>query len=176
MVKIEEGKFYRTADGEKVGPMRTSRNGDAYMKGDGYRRIWNSSGVRYLGNKEAQRNNIVSEWIDDPAPDKPTGQPSRSELHYAELSHILDAAFEQAAAGKGKERHANGQRFTDQPIMTIGRRRGIGFPLGQVEKKTDEAHGMFSRGEHDKAEAELLGAINYLAAAILLIREHKAGK
>ncbi|MDX0262446.1 hypothetical protein GOC60_14785 [Sinorhizobium meliloti] len=91
---------------------------------------------------------------------------------YAPLADVLREAHAQAATGKGSERHANGKPFDQQPIMDIARRHGVGFQLGQVEKKTDEAHGMLKRGEADAAIRELLGAINYTAAAILLIREH----
>lgn len=92
---------------------------------------------------------------------------------YEPLEAILTAAMAQAALGKGSERHANGRDFVRQPIMEIGRMCGLGYPTGQAQKKTQEAVGMFNRGEHERAEAELLGAINYLAAAVLLIREAK---
>lgn len=90
---------------------------------------------------------------------------------YEPLAAALQMALDQAQAGKGKERHANGRPFDRQPIMEIGRMVGLGYPTGQAKKKTQEAVGMFNRGEPDRAVAELLGAINYLAAAILLIRE-----
>ena len=92
---------------------------------------------------------------------------------YAALSRSLSAAYNQAAAGKGKERHANGKAFDRQPIMEIARMVGPGYQLGQAMKKAQEASGMLSRNEPDRAQAELLGAINYLAAAWLLIEEGK---
>ena len=90
---------------------------------------------------------------------------------YEPLAAVLQLALDQAQAGKGKERHANGRPFDRQPIMEIGRMVGLGYPTGQAKKKTQEAIGMSNRGEPDRAVTELLGAINYLAAAILLIRE-----
>lgn len=96
-----------------------------------------------------------------------------TDSNYDDLHEILSAAYSQAAFGNGKDRHANGRPFSRQPIMEIGRMCGLGYPTGQAQKKTQEAVGMFSRGEHDRAEAEMLGAINYLAAAIMLIRESK---
>lgn len=90
---------------------------------------------------------------------------------YEALAATLQEALDQAQFGKGKERHANGQPFERQPIMEIGRMVGLGYPTGQAQKKIQEAVGMFNRDEPDRAVAELLGAINYLAAAILLIRE-----
>jgi hypothetical protein len=90
---------------------------------------------------------------------------------YAELTRALDAAIEQAAAGKGKERHANGKPFDRQPIMEIARMVGPGYQIGQAMKKGQEAMGMHARGETGRARAELLGAINYMAAAWLLLEE-----
>jgi hypothetical protein len=93
---------------------------------------------------------------------------------YAPLADVLYRALEQASAGKGAERHATANPFVEQPIMTIARSlrsAGLGFQTGQAIKKTTEAVGMVERGQHAAAERELLGAINYLAAAILFITE-----
>ena len=90
---------------------------------------------------------------------------------YAALVQALEAALNQAARGKGKERHANGKPFDQQPIMEIGRMVGPGYQIGQAMKKGQEAMTMRARGERDRARAELLGAINYMAAAWLLIGE-----
>ena len=94
--------------------------------------------------------------------------------NYDDLTHILFAALEQAEHGKGKERHAGDRDFVDQPIMTIGRRYGIGFNLGQAEKKMQEADGMLKRGEPAAFERELLGAVVYLASAVMLVRERQS--
>lgn len=94
---------------------------------------------------------------------------------YAHLSAILGDAYNQAASGKGRQRHnARNVSFDRQPIMEIGRMCGLGYPTGQAQKKTQEAVSMFNRGDRHRAEAELLGAIVYLAAAVLLIRENKS--
>jgi hypothetical protein len=90
--------------------------------------------------------------------------------HYAPLRRALDLALEQAAEGKGKERHANDKPFDQQPMMEIGRMVGHGFCLGQAIKKAQES----SRMEPDAAKRELLGAINYLAGAYLLLEEIEA--
>lgn len=42
-------------------------------------------------------------------------------MNYGRLEEVLAKAAEQASAGKGAERHADGQRFEDQPIMWIER-------------------------------------------------------
>jgi len=89
---------------------------------------------------------------------------------YQGLQRVLQLALEQASAGKGNERHANGKPFDKQPMMEISRM--IGGPAGcfyQAMKKTQEA----SRMEPDAAKREILGAINYLAGAYLLLEEIK---
>lgn len=54
-------------------------------------------------------------------------------------------------------------------MQSIAQKHGVGFLLGQADKKTFEAHGMIKRGEPTRAVHELLGAINYLAGAIIFI-------
>lgn len=90
---------------------------------------------------------------------------------YTELERVLSEAVAQAAAGKGFERHATrGERFEHQQIVQFGRWLGnTGFQVGQACKKALESH----RLPREKAKSELLGAINYLAAAVLLVEEQE---
>lgn len=83
---------------------------------------------------------------------------------YEKLAIALTAAYDQASAGKGKERHANGLPFEEQPMTTINRALGSidGF-IYQAHKKSLEA----KRLPRPRAQAELLGAINYLAGAYI---------
>ena len=61
---------------------------------------------------------------------------------YEALANVLRRAFEQASAGKGKERHANGKPFTEQPMLSINRTLGsIDGLLYQAAKKSAEARG-----------------------------------
>ncbi|PZQ95168.1 MAG: hypothetical protein DI533_20165 [Cereibacter sphaeroides] len=92
---------------------------------------------------------------------------------YAPLAEILKEAYDQSARGKGKERYANGKPFLMQPIMSIGRMVGPGYPLGQAMKKAQEAGGMYARSNTPAAVAELLGVIVYTAAAIMLMKEQE---
>jgi hypothetical protein len=96
--------------------------------------------------------------------------------NYTTLRTILDAAFNHAAIGKGKERHARDLPFDKQPMLETTRLVGPGFPLGQAIKKAGEAAGMIERDEYDAAIAECLGAINYLAGAVAWVREQKNEK
>lgn len=93
---------------------------------------------------------------------------------YTTLADILTRAYNQAAKGKGADRHANELPFDKQPMQTIAAKHGVGFLLGQADKKIAEAHGMLRRDEQDKAVHELLGAINYVAGAILFTEAQKA--
>ncbi|MEE9923753.1 MAG: hypothetical protein PBV01_10375 [Brucella anthropi] len=98
---------------------------------------------------------------------------------YESLARILGEAFVQSAFGKGKERHANDEPFDDQPINTIPKLLGdvgIGGPTNQVIKKTQEAVGMYLRGKHDAAIAEMLGVIVYAAGTIRFIETSMKSK
>lgn len=88
---------------------------------------------------------------------------------YEALAAILDEALEQASAGKGRERHANGLPFHHQPIITEALSVGLGFTAGQARKKILEAINCHDR-HPARAEADLLGAINYTAATIISMR------
>lgn len=90
---------------------------------------------------------------------------------YDRLRDVLLQAFNQAALGKGKDRHANDLVFEDQPMQTIAADHGIGFITGQARKKTEEALGMLQRGDHSAAVKEILGAMNYLAGAVIYIED-----
>lgn len=86
---------------------------------------------------------------------------------YTKLAAVFHAAYDQAARGKGKDRHASsGQPFEDQPMSAINRQLGSidGF-LYQAAKKAQEAR----RLPYGRAQAELLGAINYLAGAVIAL-------
>jgi len=86
--------------------------------------------------------------------------------NYKSLQNILQEAYLQAAEGKGKERHANGEPFEEQLICQIGR-LGLNFCLGQAVKKIVES----GRLEGERGVKELLGAINYISAEIITRRE-----
>jgi hypothetical protein len=95
---------------------------------------------------------------------------------YETLADVFSRAYEQAASGKGAERHADGKPFHEQPMQKIAERRGVGFLLGQADKKSEEAQGMMERGEHGAALRELLGAINYLAGAVIYMERRQVAE
>lgn len=86
---------------------------------------------------------------------------------YETLATVLDNALYQAQSGKGEERHANSLPFDQQPMQRLIQSYGVGFALGQAAKKGEEAQGL--QPGHDIAE--LLGAIVYLAGAIVHLQK-----
>ena len=91
---------------------------------------------------------------------------------YESLAEVLQDALEQAQSGKGKERHAAGEPFNQQEICVNTRAVGLGYPLGQARKKARESKRLFKDQGVEAGVAECLGAINYLAAAVIVMREH----
>lgn len=87
---------------------------------------------------------------------------------YISLGLVMQSALEQASKGKGRERHASeGEAYEDQIICEVARRVGLGYPLGQAVKKIYESQ----RLGGESGVAELLGAINYIATAVIVMRE-----
>lgn len=173
-------KITSTTEPNVVFPIRGIGEGGAFFRytKDGK---WNSDGTPH-GRDLIILSQLCSEldanaadhfrdvmYADDGIPQQPIimGDPD-----YATLAGILQAAHDQAANGKGAERHAEGNPFLDQPIMNIARMLGdTGGHAYQIMKKAQEAHRMVKRDQFEAAEREVLGIINYAAAMILLIRE-----
>ena len=79
--------------------------------------------------------------------------------NYTSLRAVLDEAYAQAATGKGKERHAGGQPFEDQPMQVISDMLGSNDGMAyQAIKKIREGLAM---PDPDRTVRELLGAIVY---------------
>ena len=87
------------------------------------------------------------------------------------LEHLLQA-YNQAAVGKGKERHANNLPFEQQEICQGNRELGsMDGAIFQARKKAKESKILLKLKGKEAAKAELYGAINYLCAACVLIDE-----
>lgn len=90
---------------------------------------------------------------------------------YEPLGSVLALALEQAQSGKGSQRHQVGDMpFIKQPICELARMYGVGYNFGQAAKKAHETQQLTSL---KAKQAELLGAINYLAAAYIVISEQE---
>jgi len=92
-------------------------------------------------------------------------------VNYSGLNQIFKDAYNQAANGKGKSRHAeNNEKYEQQVACEVGRRLSsnkAAGPLFQAVKKIYES----GRLDKDAAIEELLGAINYIAAAIIVLKD-----
>jgi hypothetical protein len=89
---------------------------------------------------------------------------------YFVLEEVLARAYNQAASGKGYDRHGRGAAFDVQPTQVISSMldtdAGLAF---QAIKKVNE--GM--RLEHDAKIKEMLGAINYIASIVIYMEANK---
>ena len=64
-MKIEVGKYYKTRDGQKVGPMRKTGSQYANMWfTDDEVNHWTKNGTEY--NTMPSGRDLISEWIDEP--------------------------------------------------------------------------------------------------------------
>lgn len=92
---------------------------------------------------------------------------------YKTLRQVQELAFEQAANGKGRDRHVkkSGEFFENQQICEMARRLSIDGPLYQAVKKIYEAAQMVKSDQKEAAGRELLGAMNYIAAAYIVLTE-----
>ncbi len=92
---------------------------------------------------------------------------------YERLALVLQQAFDQAAKGKGRERHANDKPFDRQPMQTVSRLLqtdgGMAF---QAIKKIQEARNLVS---HEARVRELLGAIVYVAGMVVYEEDSENG-
>lgn len=90
---------------------------------------------------------------------------------YERLAEVFCAAHDQAAIGKGADRHANALPFHEQRMQAISQL--LDSPDGmayQVCKKVVEGLGLPTL---DRKRAELLGAINYLAGIVIFLEDRE---
>jgi hypothetical protein len=125
-----------------------------------------------------QQNNQVAERPGNEQRSGATAAPANrvaAAPGYELLAAVLDEALEQAQGGKGRDRHGfSGDSFEDQTIVSINEILGsIHGQVYQICKKAIEA----TRLPPERARLDLLGAINYLAAAVIQIdRQAAAGQ
>lgn len=112
---------------------------------------------------------FTSKVSETPLPATPKAEVVNVASGYETLASVLALALDQAQSGKGKERHQVGSiPFSQQPICELARLYGVGYNFGQSAKKAHETQQLKTK---TAKQAELLGAINYLAAAYLVISE-----
>lgn len=64
-MKIESGKFYRTRDGRKVGPIVRHNSDDFTEEHDRGQLLWRADGLRYFRYNRGPTD-LVAEWTDGP--------------------------------------------------------------------------------------------------------------
>ncbi len=90
-MKTEEGKFYRTRDGQKVGPMRATpeewgygqwcwTDADDLKDVEDGNRLWDDNGLSGFGPHDEDPWDLVAEWTDT-AP-----EPARAGLPWARVA------------------------------------------------------------------------------------------
>ena len=82
------------------------------------------------------------------------------------IEDVLAAAVLQATKGKGQRHGGDTTPFLEQPWVKLYRTHGLGFLLGQADKKYHEA---LSKTDAESFEREILGAIVYLGMALLAL-------
>lgn len=82
------------------------------------------------------------------------------------VQEVLQAAVEQATKGKGQRHGGDRTPFLEQPWVRLYKTHGLGFLLGQADKKYNEALG---KGNQEDQVREILGAIVYLGMALLVL-------
>lgn len=91
---------------------------------------------------------------------------------YERLAGVLQLAYQQAAIGKGAERHANGLHFDEQRMQVISRLldspKGMAF---QACKKIAEG---IELPTHEAQVKELLGSIVYIAGMVIYLTDKKS--
>jgi len=92
---------------------------------------------------------------------------NKRDNNYETLRAVLDMAYSRASEGKGRERHAKDTPFEEQLWHDICGHHGIGFMLGQVEKKAVEQYGL----PHEKRIDELLDIIVYTSMCVIKLKE-----
>ncbi len=94
------------------------------------------------------------------------------------LKEIFEDAINQAANGKGMERHGTSEDFEKQPLYDIAKITGLRGPMYQVFKKTHEAIHCLEKGTFTKDEAytELLGALVYLGAMTHMVKNNDSSR
>lgn len=74
VLRIQQGKFYKTRDGRKVGPLGPNDGGLAdypLQDNSDWTECWTTDGRYYNDGTESQHD-LIAEWIDEPVTEAPT--------------------------------------------------------------------------------------------------------
>jgi hypothetical protein len=140
-IKIEEGKFYRTQSGEKVGPMKPSDYENwRWIVVSGNGECWNhdGSGVARTGSPD-----LIAEWLDDDTPTR-WGRMTSEEKgalllarHEGEVIEYYNLCGTWRTYGGGIERlfyDSDAYRIKPEPKREMVTLHGCGFYWEQSEQ------------------------------------------
>ncbi|MCU0803421.1 MAG: hypothetical protein MUD11_16975 [Rhodobacteraceae bacterium] len=147
-LKIEAGRFYRTRDGRKVGPMNVPPKAKYWSEivfadtknDDGGFYGWLVSGA-YFENRES-REDLIAEWTDEPAPVREVGTLAEIGARVGDVVECLDNTEVRNSYSKGG-------------YYVVGADDDLGFP---VEPDGDFGAFRIIRRAPDAAPVSILGA------------------
>lgn len=124
-LQIEEGKFYRTRNGDKVGPMRASGDVMYPWTGEtdlvsGFSKTWRRDGLFHFSSDHHSytQHDLVAEWVDEPV-----------EEQIEQAAVDLRESFNQALYGDDPNRVTK-RSVLETALQTVADR---GVPYGGVE-------------------------------------------
>lgn len=178
-MKIEEGKFYRTRDGRKAGPMLWLTDcSQGFVTSDdrSSARVFQSDGTHGSGSKSGAVANIpdldlVSEWVDEPA------LAEEGRFSHDRWAALVEASFEQIKSLATKK---GGEYSGDDDRLLNFRRNGaaLGLPMETVwavyAGKHWDAIQQFIKDQRNGRERERLepiaGRVDDLLVYLLLFK------
>ncbi len=86
---------------------------------------------------------------------------------YSKLWAVFQECIDEMAEGKGHSRHGNHRCIENQGVAERRRAFGPGFTLGQAAKKLEESPRLAGIAK----KRELIGAINYIAIEVMMMKE-----
>lgn len=179
-MQIEEGKFYRTRDGRKVGPaMHRAHSWYPWVcdLGNGIISTYTDGGYRIQG--EVDSLDLVAEWVDAPEPggaEELTGERSQRFSH-DRWAALVEASYEQI---KSLAQKKGGEYSGDDDRLANFRRNGaaLGLPMETVwavyAGKHWDAIQQFIKDQRNGKERERLepiaGRVDDLLVYLLLFK------
>ncbi len=93
-MKIREGAYYRTRDGDVVGPMRLRKDQSWYSS---YHQ-WNEDGGIFSSGADHGLDLISEVYVSDTPPDAPEAKTLRDEFAFEAMKKLMDTSGLKAAA------------------------------------------------------------------------------
>ena len=126
-MKIESGKYYKSRDGQKVGPMYSfsnhAKSGVLYADVNGAARAFYIDGGKrkFMGNV----GDLIAEWIDDPV----TGTLRELNVHVGDVIKLVSGS---------QDGWADGNCYTIKPDGRVLNNDGSGQYWGNISDQDDD--------------------------------------